>query len=612
MSTTEKLAELTKVRHWMQCPRLPGVTLQIDEVANLLCKTIDYLEAVAPATSDELGDSDPDPQDLNDAAHHRQECRCSGCLKVKGPNDPLWDRESQGLAQQRGVEPEEFMRLEEWVCDERRKSPELAFTAGPERRLAELILLQLKQATERARDWKLVPKFGAPLGFSVEANSQPDRRLREGSEDSEPTEEEQKMGFLTSRELASRLERALLRGAESRAIGEPLHKVADSGYAARSFEGDAWERGWEYLNSSYTLKAHEKKNRLPKVEAQGASDTSWLTDLQEKLRTASEEERAQCHAMIAERVSRKTGDPIPSAGGEGEEQRAGVLYKLPNGLFVHHGSTNLKRDHAVGQDVRFDYTDFKVLASETAIVEMVTVEPMTGLYKGRKLDGWSALTDARAEITRLREEITALKKSHAERANHLINELGEAKKERDDLKKEKIDNDDFMAYMISEFEKFPCMHGDAGCGAHADTPPMFWPELIRCIIKRFVKDKTESLEAELTALRGKETQQVSRPNDTPNIIELRGLVTQLKRVIDDPHPGLFTWSDAYGKAVNGLLGFYGRSQPEPAQSSPLPTEAVELLKDCHRALTIDGMNKNGREAVAKRIKPFLEGQASNA
>lgn len=47
------------------------------------------------------------------------------------------------------------------------------------------------------------------------------------------------------------------------------------------------------------------------------------------------------------------------------------------------------------------------------------------------------------------------------------------------------DQSDFMAFMHTELAKFPCLCED---GKHADTAPMFWPELIRCIVARAVKD----------------------------------------------------------------------------------------------------------------------------
>jgi hypothetical protein len=48
-------------------------------------------------------------------------------------------------------------------------------------------------------------------------------------------------------------------GCLAAAMGEPLHTVADSGFAARSYEGDAWEQGWEFINGSATWQVHQDK-----------------------------------------------------------------------------------------------------------------------------------------------------------------------------------------------------------------------------------------------------------------------------------------------------------------------------------------------------------------
>ena len=77
----------------------------------------------------------------------------------------------------------------------------------------------------------------------------------------------------------------------------------------------------------------------------------------------------------------------------------------------------------------------------------------------------------------------------------------EAKAEIEKLKEQAADDSDFMAFMTIELDKFSCCCCDAGPGAHAAAPPMFWPELIRCIIARAVKDKTAELTAEVARLK---------------------------------------------------------------------------------------------------------------
>lgn len=43
---------------------------------------------------------------------------------------------------------------------------------------------------------------------------------------------------------------ATCQGAMAAALGKPLHTVSQSGYAARSLNGDAWEQGWQYVAES--------------------------------------------------------------------------------------------------------------------------------------------------------------------------------------------------------------------------------------------------------------------------------------------------------------------------------------------------------------------------
>jgi hypothetical protein len=47
--------------------------------------------------------------------------------------------------------------------------------------------------------------------------------------------------------------------------------------------------------------------------------------------------------------------------------------------------------------------------------------------------------------------------------------------------------------------------------------------------------------------------------------ELKEHVDRLKKLLDDPHPGLSTWVHAYGQEVNWLMDFWGEppEQPQP-------------------------------------------------
>lgn len=69
-----------------------------------------------------------------------------------------------------------------------------------------------------------------------------------------------------------------------------------------------------------------------------------------------------------------------------------------------------------------------------------------------------------------------------------------------ELRVERDDNSDFMAFMQSELAKIPCCHE---AGEHDGTPPMMWPELIRCIVRKAVDVETERLRQELSDLKAR-------------------------------------------------------------------------------------------------------------
>ena len=67
----------------------------------------------------------------------------------------------------------------------------------------------------------------------------------------------------------------------------------------------------------------------------------------------------------------------------------------------------------------------------------------------------------------------------------LIQDAIAAHKLRAALKEVEDDQSGFLAFMTAELAKWPCCCDDGG---HSSTPPMMWPELIACIVKRAVKD----------------------------------------------------------------------------------------------------------------------------
>jgi hypothetical protein len=79
-----------------------------------------------------------------------------------------------------------------------------------------------------------------------------------------------------------KIKRATCQGCLAAAMGKPLHTVADSGYPSRSYCGDAWEQGWEYINGSATWQEHAA------LEASHAALQAKLDAVAEAARKASD------------------------------------------------------------------------------------------------------------------------------------------------------------------------------------------------------------------------------------------------------------------------------------------------------------------------------------
>lgn len=56
--------------------------------------------------------------------------------------------------------------------------------------------------------------------------------------------------------------------------------------------------------------------------------------------------------------------------------------------------------------------------------------------------------------------------------------------------------------------------------------------------------------------KGVGSQAVCYETDTPNIDYLKEQVTVLKQLLDDPHPGLTTWVEMYGKRMQAISDFW--------------------------------------------------------
>lgn len=77
-------------------------------------------------------------------------------------------------------------------------------------------------------------------------------------------------------------------------------------------------------------------------------------------------------------------------------------------------------------------------------------------------------------------------------ARTLERELSEARRENAELRQRASDHGDFIGFMTDALGGFPCCHEG---GQHHSTPPMMWPELIACIVKKATQESVARAEA---------------------------------------------------------------------------------------------------------------------
>ena len=66
---------------------------------------------------------------------------------------------------------------------------------------------------------------------------------------------------------------------------------------------------------------------------------------------------------------------------------------------------------------------------------------------------------------------------------------------------------------------------------------------------------------------------------TPNIDALRAHVNTLKKLVDDPQPGLATWCEMYGREIKWFTAFW-TDEPTTEQIDRRMAEAQKALAPC--------------------------------
>jgi hypothetical protein len=104
-----------------------------------------------------------------------------------------------------------------------------------------------------------------------------------------------------------KIKRATCQGCLAAAMGKPLHTVADSGYPSRSYCGDAWEQGWEFINGSAEWHANLAALEASHTALQAKLDA--VAGLVEKWREAAE----MLSNTIVKDVLRQCADELAAA-----------------------------------------------------------------------------------------------------------------------------------------------------------------------------------------------------------------------------------------------------------------------------------------------------------
>lgn len=83
--------------------------------------------------------------------------------------------------------------------------------------------------------------------------------------------------------------------------------------------------------------------------------------------------------------------------------------------------------------------------------------------------------------------------SGIDRATARANEqLAAARRENAELRQRASDHGDFIGFMTDALGGFPCCHEG---GQHHSTPPMMWPWLVACIVKKAIEESAARAEA---------------------------------------------------------------------------------------------------------------------
>lgn len=116
-------------------------------------------------------------------------------------------------------------------------------------------------------------------------------------------------------------------------------------------------------------------------------------------------------------------------------------------------------------------------------------EPVFENWQREEKIEWLQTQLAAAQAT-----IAELEQSRDQWKDARVGECKQLRTENAALRAERDDGNDFLAFMASALDEWPCE-----CGEHkaASTPPMMWPELIACIVKKATSD----LRAQLATVR---------------------------------------------------------------------------------------------------------------
>lgn len=92
-------------------------------------------------------------------------------------------------------------------------------------------------------------------------------------------------------------------------------------------------------------------------------------------------------------------------------------------------------------------------------------------------------------------------------------------------------------------------------------------------------------------------------SETANLDRLSEHINALKNLLDDPHPGLFTWVEIFAKHMEAITSFwYGNESPDQGEVESLRKQLLQAQETIQQLMQQVAHGKMAlREAISQAI-----------